>query len=159
MKFLIYFKMKNNPRFENSKIYYNYFVTDDIIAGIVLTGPEVCAIREGRVNINEAWIYIDANNECWIKNMHISRTQILNRWTTFDECRDRKLLLNKREIYKLKQFAEKTGNTLIPIKMYRIKGFFKIIIGLCTGKKDYDKRETIKQRDANKEIARALKNF
>lgn len=150
---------KYNPMFENNSAYYNYFIEDHINAGIVLFGPEVCAIREGRANINDSFVFIDNNNECWIKNMYVKKDSNVMSFDDFDEYRDRKLLLNKSEISKLKKYADKLGNTLIPLKMFRKNGFFKIMVGFCKGKKDYDKRETIKQRDADREISRVMKNF
>lgn len=150
---------KYNSEIQNKRIYHDYFVSDTIMAGIVLTSPEVCSIRQGQANISEGWIFIDYNDEVWLTNIHINRPQNITWHDYFEETSNRKLLLNKNEINRLKKFIEQKGNTLIPAKIFRNRGFYKVLIGLCQGKKDYDKRESIKEKDAKRSMERALKNY
>ena len=140
----------------NRKAYHDYFVLETIEAGIVLTGTEIKSIRENGHNIKDSYAIIK-NNEVFILNMHISRYEqggVFNH----EETRTRKLLLNKREILKLKEKITLNGNTLIPLKLYFKHGILKVSLGICKGKKNYDKRETIKERDLKREISRNFKN-
>ena len=140
----------------NRKAYHDYFVLETIEAGIVLTGTEIKSIRENGANIKDSYAIIK-NNEVFILNMHISRYEqggVFNH----EETRTRKLLLNKREILKLKEKITLNGNTLIPLKLYFKHGILKVSLGICKGKKNYDKRETIKERDLKREISRNFKN-
>ena len=140
----------------NRKAYHDYFVLETIEAGIVLTGTEIKSIRENGANIKDSYAIIK-NNEVFLLNMHVSRYEqggIFNH----DETRTRKLLLNKREILKLKEKITLNGNTLVPLKLYFKQGILKVSLGVCKGKKDYDKRESIKERDIKREISREFKN-
>ena len=133
----------------NKKASYNYFIENNYEAGIVLKGSEIKSIRDGKVSFQEAYITIK-KNEVFIKNMHISYYEKANLFN-HDEKRERKLLLKKKEIVKLKSKIEVEGYTIIPIKLYFKKQKAKILIGLAKGKKEYDKRETIKKRDVERE--------
>lgn len=140
----------------NRKAYHDYFVLETIEAGIVLTGTEIKSIRENGANIKDSYAIIK-NNEVFILNMHISRYEqggVFNH----EETRTRKLLLNKKEILKLKEKITLNGNTLVPLKLYFKHGILKVSLGVCKGKKNYDKRETIKERDIKREISRDFKN-
>lgn len=140
----------------NRKAYHDYFVLETIEAGIVLTGTEIKSVRENGANIKDSYAIIK-NNEVFLLNMHISRYEqggIFNH----DETRTRKLLLNKKEILKLKEKITLNGNTLVPLKLYFKQGILKVSLGICRGKKNYDKRETIKERDIKREISRDFKN-
>ena len=150
-----------SPTIENRSAKYNYFVEDTYIAGIVLSGPEVIAIRQGKCNLKDSWCFINENNEIYVKNMYISNTNLANNsFVKYNEIADRKLLLHKSEINKLSKLIDNSGKTIIPLKLYRAdNGYFKMLIGICTGKKQYDKRNVIKERDANKEIMQAIKHF
>ena len=134
----------------NKSVYHNYFVEDVIEAGIVLTGTEIKSIRLGKVSINDA--YCDfKNKEMLIVNMHIS---LYDKGNIFNHnpLRERKLLLHKKEIIKLEYLQSKSGYTIIPLKVLIKNGLCKIEIGLCKGKKLYDKREAEKAKTIEREI-------
>lgn len=140
----------------NRKAKYDFQILETYEAGIVLTGTEVKSIRLGKANLKDSYA-IYKNGEIFLLNMHISEYKEGNIFN-HDETRTRKLLLHKKEIYKLRDSVEKEGNTLIPIKLYFKGNNAKILIGLAKGKKMYDKRETIKKRDSLIEIKKELKN-
>lgn len=129
----------------NRKAHYDYFIKDTYEAGIELKGTEIKSLRKGNANINDSYARIK-NNEVYLTNMFIAKYEEGNIFN-HDERRERKLLLHKKEILKLKSSIEKEGYSIIPLKLY-IKGeYAKIMIGICRGKKLYDKRESIKERD------------
>ena len=140
----------------NRKAYHDYFILEEYEAGIALTGTEIKSIRDNGANIKDSYAIIK-NGEAFLLNMHISRYEQGNIFN-HEETRTRKLLLNKKEILKLKDMVVLNGHTLIPLKAYFKNGRLKILIGVCKGKKNYDKRETIKERDIKREIARDFKN-
>ena len=140
---------------QNRKASHDYFLEEHFECGIVLTGSEIKSIREGKVQFKDAYITI-YKGEAWIKGMHISAYKFTNN-TTVDEERDRKLLLHKAEIRKLHQKVKTKGYTLVPVKMYLKEGRAKLDIALAKGKHLYDKRETEKMRDAQREMEKALK--
>ncbi len=129
----------------NKKASFNYYILDDIEAGIVLTGTEVKSVRKGSVDLKDSYIRIK-NNEVFIINMYIAKYEEGNIFN-HDERKERKLLLHKKEIKKLKIENDVDGNSLIPLKVYFNKNKVKVLIGLCSGKKNYDKRESIKEKD------------
>ncbi len=139
----------------NRKAKYDYEILDTYEAGIVLTGTEIKSIRLGKANLKDSYAIIK-NGEIFLLNMHISHYEQGNIFN-HDETRTRKLLMHKKEIYKLRDNIERQGNTLIPIKLYFKKNIAKILIGLAKGKKNYDKRETIKQRDIERELKKQYK--
>lgn len=134
----------------NRKARFDYFVDSEYEAGIVLTGTEIKSIREGKVNLKDSYAII-RNDEIFLLNTHISSYEKGNIFN-HDEDRTRKLLMHKSEIRKLYNKVVLEGYTLIPLKMYFIKGRCKVLIGLCKGKKSYDKRESIKKRDTEREM-------
>lgn len=139
----------------NRKARFNYDVIDTIECGIVLKGTEIKSIRAGKANIKDSYGIVK-NDEAYILNMHISPYEnggVFNH----EETRTRKLLLHKNEILKLKNKLELEGFTLIPLKVYFVNGKAKIELGLCKGKKLYDKREDVKKRDIEREIAKKYK--
>ena len=139
---------------KNKKAYYEYFVNETIEAGIVLTGDEIKALRVGKVSINEAFAETD-NGELWLINTDISSYKNSSNILASDAKRKRKLLVKKKDINTLQGKVEREGFTIIPIKLYfNKKGFAKIEIAVAKGKKLYDKRQSIKKRDWNKERAR-----
>lgn len=140
----------------NRQAYHDYFVLETYETGIVLTGTEIKSVRQNGANIKDSYAIIK-NNEVFLLNMHISRYEQGNIFN-HEETRTRKLLLNKREILKLKDKVDLNGNTLIPLKLYFNHGKLKLLLGVCKGKKNYDKRETIKERDLKREISRDFKN-
>ena len=133
----------------NRKARYNYFIEKEIEAGIVLTGTEIKSIRRGSANFNDAYITIK-NGEAFVVNMYIAKYDEGNRFN-HDERRTRKLLLHKNEINRLFSDVSKSGYTLVPLKLYFKGNNAKVTIGLAKGKKLYDKRETIKKRDLDRE--------
>ena len=139
----------------NRKAKYDYIIEDTYEAGIALTGTEIKSIREEKVNLKDSYAII-RNNEIYLLNTHISAYEKGNIFN-HEETRTRKLLMHKREILKLNNKVTLEGYTLIPLKIYFIKGKAKIQIGLCKGKKNYDKRQTIKERDMKREIAKGDK--
>lgn len=140
---------------ENKKARHDYFVEDKIEAGLILTGTEIKSIRAGRVNLKDS--YADINNcEVWLNQMHISPYEQGNRFN-HDPLRKRKLLLHKEEIGKLAGKVQQQGMTLVPLRLYLKRGLAKIELGICKGKKLYDKREDIAKRDAKREIERSLR--
>jgi len=139
----------------NRKARYDYEIEDEYEAGIVLTGTEIKSIRNGKANIKDSYAIIK-NNEAYLLNTHISEYTEGNRFN-HDETRTRKLLLHKKEIYKLRDKLEIEGYTLIPLKIYFVKGRAKVLIGVAKGKKNYNKKETIKERDIKREQDRYLK--
>lgn len=142
---------------KNRKAFHDYFVEDRIEAGIELTGTEVCSLRENSAQLRDCFIVI-RKGEAWLNGVHISpysHGSIFN----VDPERRRRLLLHKKEILKLQQQADRKGHSLIPLSMYfSPKGKVKVEVGVCRGKKAYDKRASIKERDTKREIDRALKS-
>ena len=129
----------------NRQARFNYFIEDEIECGISLTGTEVKSIREGSANINDSYARVK-NNEIFLINMFISKYKDGNIFN-HEETRERKLLLHKSEIKKISKSVELGGYTLIPLKVYFVRGKVKILLGVCKDKKLYDKRESIKKRD------------
>lgn len=142
---------------KNRKATFDYEIEEVYEAGIVLKGTEIKSIREGKANLKDSYAIIK-NGEAFILNMHISHYDKGNIFN-HEETRTRKLLLNKKEIYKLRDSIERDGYTLIPLKLYFKGNRAKISIGVARGKKNYDKRESIKKKDMNREIQKQLKNY
>lgn len=140
---------------ENRQARHEYFILESIEAGIELFGTEVKSIRQGGVSLKEAWISIE-DGEAWVKQMHIApyeKGNIFNR----DPLRERKLLMHKKEILRLYGRVKQDGLTLIPVSMYFKGSNVKVQVGLCKGKKLYDKREDAAKRDAKRLIQRTIK--
>ncbi len=141
---------------QNKKARHDYFVLETYEAGIELFGTEVKSIRKGKINLKDSWCSIDAG-EIFVNGMHISHYEqgnIFNR----DPMRVKRLLMHKKEINRLLGVTKQQGLTLIPLSVYFLKGRAKLEIGLCKGKKNYDKRETLAKRDAQRDMERAAKN-
>lgn len=139
----------------NRKAKFDYEIFETYEAGIVLTGTEIKSIRKGNCNLKDSYVVI-RQSEAYVINMHISQYEQGNIFN-HEETRTRKLLLHKKEILKLNDKIRISGYTIVPLKLYFNKNKAKLQIGLAKGKKTYDKRETIKQRDINKDIQRQLK--
>lgn len=139
----------------NRKARHDYFILDTYEAGISLKGTEVKSIRQGKMNVKDSYVIIK-NNEAYLLNTSISLYDEGNRFNHL-ENRTRKLLLHKKEILKLRDKIEKEGYTIIPLKVYFVKNKVKVEIGLARGKKTYDKREDIKKKDIEREIAKNYK--
>ncbi len=140
----------------NKRAHFEYFVLEKFVAGISLVGSEVKSIRNNNTNINDAFVII-RNNEAYIINMYIKTYEASGNFTE-DERRARKLLLNKSEILTLQEAVQQKGQTLVPLKLFFDRSLVKVEIAICKGKKLYDKRQTIKERDIKKDTARELKN-
>ncbi|WP_374721490.1 SsrA-binding protein SmpB [Peribacillus tepidiphilus] len=140
---------------QNKKAYHDYFIEETYEAGIVLQGTEIKSIRAGRVNLKDSYARIH-KGEIFLYNMHISPYEQGNRYN-HDPLRTRKLLLHRREINKLIGETKEQGYTLVPLKVYLKNGFAKVLIGLAKGKKQYDKREDLKKKEAKREIERAFR--
>lgn len=139
----------------NRKARFDYIIESEYEAGIVLTGTEIKSIRMGKANIKDSYAII-RNEEIYLLNTHIASYDKGNRFN-HEEDRTRKLLMHKSEIKKLNNKIILEGYTLIPLKIYFVKGRAKTLIGLCKGKKNYDKRDTIKERDIKRELEKDYK--
>ena len=142
---------------ENRKARHDYFVVDTYEAGIVLVGCEVKSIRQGQVNLRDSFAIIK-NGEVFAVGMHIAPYQ-MGSYFNHDPRRNRKLLLNKAEIRKLKAKVEQKGYTLVPLKIYFKDALVKVELGLCKGKETHDKRESIKRREEDRKIDRIKKEY
>lgn len=139
----------------NKKAYHNYFIEDKLEAGISLLGGEVKSLRSGKISIKEAFILI-RQGEMFLVNAHIPEYK----YSTYDRhepLRTRKLLLKRQEINKMRVKIEQQGYTIVPLKIYFKGNFVKVEIGLAKGKHNYDKRATLKNKEQNREVARAIK--
>ncbi len=136
---------------KNKKAYHDYFIEDTFEAGIVLSGTEIKSIRAGRVNISDAYVRTTRNNEAFIINMHIAKFKQGNQFN-HEETRERKLLLHKSEIVKLRSKTKRDSLTIVPTKVYLSRGRAKLEIGLARGKKKYDKRRDLKEKDIKRRL-------
>ena len=146
---------KGTPVIQNKKAYHDYFVLEEYEAGIELFGTEVKSIRQGKVNLKDSWCNI-VDGEIFANGMHISPYEhgnIFNR----DPLRVKRLLMHKREINRLYGTVKQEGLSLIPLSVYFVKGRAKMKVGLCKGKKLYDKRETAAKKAAQRDIERGLR--
>lgn len=150
-------KGQGNLVAQNKKAHHDYTIVDTIEAGIVLTGTEIKSVRAARIQLKDGYAQIK-NDEAWLVNVHIAPFEQGNIWNQ-DPERTRKLLLKKKEIQKLSNDLKGTGMTLVPLKVYLKNGFAKVLIGLAKGKHDYDKRESIKCKDQERDIARQIKSY
>ncbi|AVD56977.1 SsrA-binding protein SmpB [Heyndrickxia coagulans] len=140
---------------QNKKASHDYFIEETYEAGIVLQGTEIKSIRAGRVNLRDSFARVE-NGEVFVYGMHISPYEQGNRYN-HDPLRPRKILLHKKEIDRLAGMTKEKGYALIPLKIYIKNGYAKVLIGLARGKKNYDKRESLKKKEAAREIERAFK--
>lgn len=138
----------------NRRARYNYHVEDTVEAGIVLKGTEVKSLREHNVSLAEAFAKVEGG-ELWLYGMHIAPYKQGNIWNV-EPRRRRKLLMHKREILRLRQRTEQKGYTLVPLSVYFKRGVAKVQLGLCRGKRQYDKRRAIAERDAQRDLERQL---
>lgn len=142
---------------QNKRASFEYFIDERYECGIVLTGTEIKSIRAGKVSISDSYARIK-DNECYVINMNISKYEQGNIFN-HTETRERKLLLHKKEIIKLMNKVSLEGYTLIPLKVYLKEGLAKLELGLCKGKKLHDKRDSLKEKDQNRRIEKAIKNY
>jgi SsrA-binding protein len=136
----------------NKKAKFDYEFLEEYVAGLILLGSEVKAIRSGDVNFGDSFAYFK-DGDIWIKSLHISKHKNSS-YNNHDEMRERKVLLNKNEIVKISKYLENKGITLIPTQLFILRGKIKVKLAVCRGKKSHDKRETIKKRDIQREISR-----
>ena len=140
------------PTIENRKARHEYFIDDSFEAGIELTGSEVKSLRQGNANLQDAYCQI-RNGELWIESMYVQPYAEANRWNV-EERRSRRLLIHKQDIYRWQQKVNEKGVTLIPLKLYFTRGWAKVQVGVARGKKQYDKRDSIKERDIERDVRR-----
>jgi SsrA-binding protein len=141
---------------QNRRASHDYFILDTIETGLVLVGTEVKSLRAGKASLAEAFATID-NGEIFVRQMHIPPYVQGNRWNV-DPVRTRKLLLHRLQIEKLQKAVAQKGHTLVPLKLYFSKGRAKLLLGVAKGKKTHDKRATIAEKDAKREMDRAKRS-
>ena len=141
---------------KNKKAHFNYEIGDTYTAGLVLTGTEIKSIRDGKAGLADSYCMVE-NGEVWVKGMHISE-YFYGSYNNHSVKRDRKLLLNKKEIAKIAKVADEPGFTIVPIRIFiNDRGYAKLVIGIGRGKKQYDKRQSIKEREDKRNIDRIMK--
>lgn len=141
---------------ENRKAHFLYFLSDFMTAGLVLTGTEIKSLRAGNASLSDSYVTL-RNGEAWVNNMHISNYKDGTIWNA-DPLRPRKLLLTKQELRKLDRELKGTGMTVVPTKVFLLRGYAKMEIALAKGKKAHDKREAIAERDAKRELGKAIRD-
>lgn len=141
---------------KNRKAYHDYTIEDTIEAGISLVGTEVKSLRDGRVNLSDGWVDITTDGQAWLREVQISPYSHGNR-QNHEERRWRRLLLHKLEIERLRRRIDEKGMSIVPVKIYFKRGRIKVELGIGKGKKQFDKRQAAKAKDASKEIAQAMK--
>ena len=142
------------PVAQNRKARHDYNIHDTYEAGVVLAGTEVKSLREGRASLTDAFATVD-DGEVWLRNAHIPEYSH-GTWTNHTARRTRKLLLNRREISRLERDLASAGTTLVPLSIYFSDGYAKVEIALATGKREFDKRQTLAEREGKREAERAL---
>ena len=151
-------RKKSPVSIRNKKASFEYFFVDTYTAGIVLTGTEIKSIRLGKASLVDSYCYIH-NGEIWVKGMNIS-PYFFGSYNNHEAKRDRKLLLTKREIHKLQEATKQVGFTIVPTLVFiDAKGRAKVDIALVKGKKEYDKRQTLKEKEDRREMDRAMKHY
>ena len=151
-------RKKSSVNIKNKKASFEYFFIETFTAGIVLTGTEIKSIRLGKASLVDTFCYIN-NGEIWVKGMNVS-PYFYGSYSNHEAKRDRKLLLTKREIGKLQDATRQTGYTIVPLLVFIDNhGRAKMDIALCKGKKEYDKRQTLKEKEDRREMDRAMKHY
>jgi len=140
---------------QNKKARHDYLLHDTFEAGLVLTGTEVKSLRAGRASLADAYVTVD-DGEVWLRNANISE-YAFGTWTNHAPRRTRKLLLHRKEIAKLGRESDAPGRTIVPLQIYFQDGYAKVLIAVATGKREWDKRQAIAERDAKREAERALR--
>ena len=143
---------------DNKKSYFDYYIEDRFVAGVVLQGNEVKSVRAGRVNLRDSYVTIK-NDEVWLLGAHISRYEKADTLNKVDERRTRKLLLNKTEIKKLEKAVKIKGYTVVPTKMMLVDNYVKLEIAIAKGKELHNKKDALKEKDLRREADRELKNY
>lgn len=151
-------KRVSNINIKNRRASFDYIVTETYTAGIVLTGTEIKSIRQSKASLVDTYCTF-INDELWVKNMHVAE-YFYGSYNNHAARRDRKLLLERKELRKLKQAVKNPGFTIVPLRLFiNEKGLAKLVIGLARGKHEYDKRESIKERDDKREIDRIRRSY
>lgn len=151
-------KRDNSIQIKNKKASFDYFFIDIYTTGIVLTGTEIKSIRAGKASLVDAFCYIN-NGEMWVKNMNIS-PYFYGSFTNHEARRERKLLLKKKEIYRLQEDSKAVGITIVPTKLFiDERGRAKLNIALARGKKEFDKRQVLKEKEDRREMDRSIKHY
>ena len=146
-------KRKVSINIKNKRATFDYIISDTYTAGIVLTGTEIKSIRAGKASLVDTYC-VFTNDELWVKNMYVAE-YFYGTYNNHQERRDRKLLLNKKEIQRLSKSSKEAGMSIIPLRLFiNDKGYAKLVIGLGRGKKEYDKRQAIKEREDKRSMAR-----
>ncbi|HIZ32623.1 MAG TPA: SsrA-binding protein [Candidatus Bacteroides merdigallinarum] len=141
---------------KNKRATFDYELLDTYTAGIVLTGTEIKSIRQGRASLVDTFCYF-ANGELWVKNMHVAE-YFYGSYNNHSARRDRKLLLQKKELEKLQRTSRDPGFTIVPVRLFiNEKGLAKLVVALAKGKKQYDKRQSLREKDDKRDMARAFK--
>jgi len=147
-----------NPKdinIKNRRASFDYAISDTFTAGIVLTGTEIKSLRQGKASLADTFCYVD-NGEVWVKNMYIAE-YFYGTYNNHATRRDRKLLLNKKEIAKLEKCGKEAGYTIVPLRLFiNDRGLAKLVIGIARGKKEFDKRQSIKEREDKRTMARIM---
>ena len=142
----------------NKRATFDYEILEEYVAGIVLVGTEIKSIRAGKASLTDSFCYFD-KGELWIRGVNIAEYG-LGTCNTLAPCRDRKLLLNRRELDKLQRAGQDKGLTIVGLRLFlNERGLAKVVVGLARGRKTYDKREYLKENDAKREIDKAMKNY
>ncbi len=138
---------------KNKKASFDYAFVETYTAGLVLTGTEIKSIRQGKASLVDTYCFFELD-ELWVKNMHIAH-YLFGTFNNHDTKRDRKLLLTRKELVKLKRASMSPGYTIVPVRLFiNVKGLAKLVIALAKGKKEYDKRESLKEKDDKRQMAR-----
>lgn len=141
---------------KNRRATFDYEIVETFTAGLVLTGTEIKSIRTGHASLVDTFCYVTAQGEVWVKNMNIAQ-YFYGTYNNHEARRDRKLLLNKKEIAKLQKSGKDAGYTIVPLRLFiNERGYAKLVIGIARGKKEYDKRQAIKERDDKRTLARLM---
>lgn len=140
---------------KNKRATFDYAIGDTYTAGLVLTGTEIKSIRDGKASLADTFCFVD-NGEVWVKNMYIAE-YFYGSYNNHTARRDRKLLLNRKEIAKLQKNGKEAGFTIVPLRLFiNERGLAKLVIGVARGKKEYDKRQSIKDRESKRDLARVM---
>ena len=148
-----------NPKdinIKNRRATFDYEIVETFTAGLVLTGTEIKSIRSGHASLVDTFCYVSAAGEVWVKNMNIAQ-YFYGTYNNHDSRRDRKLLLSKKEIVKIAKMSKDSGYTIVPLRLFiSERGYEKLVIGIARGKKEYDKRQAIKEREDKRNLARIM---
>lgn len=144
-------------KFDNKKAFFDYSILEEYVAGLKLVGSEVKALREGNASIKDTYVYLN-DGEVFVKGMYIAKHKESS-WMNHEEVRDRKLLLTKKQIRDIQKDLKVNGITIVPLMMYLVNGKFKLKIAIAKGKKSFDKKSTIKEKDIKRQTERELNKY